>query len=128
MEVIQESRKDFGLGGVGIVLGIMAVFFALGMHAWGDVRAQERAVSNNVRKLAAAAEQYYVEYNTSSVARESLVGPDNYVKALMPFGEEIYPSEFQRGAPIVVTNLPGDRSLTYSVVRDADVFTVTVIR
>ena len=119
MNEVHEAKKDFGLGGVAIVLAILAVLMVLVFPSWGNSRAAERAVSNNVRKLAAAAEQYYLEYNTASVALEDLVGPNHYVKVLQPFGNETYPTEFERDAPIVVSNLPRGRSLTFEVDRSS---------
>src|SRR5687768_9546193 len=43
----------------------------------------ERAIVNNLRRLAAAADQYYLENGKKSTNYDELVGPDKYVRRLI---------------------------------------------
>lgn len=49
-----------------------------------------RAVLNNLRQIAAAADQYYLETGKTSVTLAELVGPEKYIKQLKPVDGESY--------------------------------------
>src|SRR6476619_335065 len=58
----------------------------------------ERAILNNLRQLAAAADQYYLENGKTSVSYYELVGPTKYVKAMTPINGENYRAlQFRQG-------------------------------
>jgi type IV pilus assembly protein PilA len=60
--------------------------------------AQEKAVMNNLRQLAAAAEQHYLETGTRTATYFQLVGVSRYIKALNPIAGENYRAlRFQQG-------------------------------
>ncbi|HVS52020.1 MAG TPA: pilus assembly protein, partial [Opitutaceae bacterium] len=72
------------------------------------------AVLNNMRQIAAAADQYYLENGVTTVALTSLIGPANYVKSLSTVAFEVYPTDYTQGVTITVTNIANSRTLTYA--------------
>jgi type IV pilus assembly protein PilA len=88
------------------VIGLLA---AMAIPAFQKVRSasQEKVMINNVRQLAAAADQYYLENGTSAAKFSDLVGSDKYVKSMRPvFGEE-YPDSFSKDQPVKVIKADG---------------------
>lgn len=74
---------------------------------------QERAILNQLRQLAAAADQYYLENGVGRTSYEALVGADKYVKQINPVaGENYRVIIFEQGKPMTVTTT-GGISLTY---------------
>lgn len=70
--------------------------------------ALERAVLNNLRQLAAAADQFYLENGKTSATYDDLVGATKYVKVLNPVDGENYRSiQFSQGTTLVVTTASG---------------------
>lgn len=70
--------------------------------------ALERAVLNNLRQLAAAADQFYLENGKTSATYDDLVGATKYVKALNPLDGENYRSiQFTQGRPLTVKTASG---------------------
>lgn len=91
-----------------VSIGLLA---AMAIPAFEKVRAssQEKAVLNNLRQLAAAADQYYLETGKSSVKYDDLVGDDKYVKRVQPIAGENYRLlKFEQGTPLVLF-VPGLR-------------------
>lgn len=72
-----------------VTIGVMA---AMAIPAFQKVResSQEKAVLNNLRQLAAAADQYYLENGVDTTTYEKLVGPDKYIRAIHPVNGEDY--------------------------------------
>jgi hypothetical protein len=78
---------------------------AMAIPAFQKVRmaSQEKAVLNNLRMLAAAADQHYLETGTITATYDQLVGPQRSVKVLNPVAGENYRGlRFQAGQPIRV--------------------------
>ncbi|HUR60502.1 MAG TPA: hypothetical protein VM029_22455 [Opitutaceae bacterium] len=74
----------------------------------------QRALLNNLRQLAAASDQYYLEYGVKVVAYDQLVGPDKYVKRMEPIAGENYRAiEFAQGKPLTITTADG-YSMSYN--------------
>ncbi|HWA10131.1 MAG TPA: hypothetical protein VG838_11830 [Opitutaceae bacterium] len=72
------------------------------------VEQQRKAILNNLRQLAAAADQYYLEHGTNHVTLEELVGPSKYVKAINPVDSEDYRQiVFTQGTELRVTTASG---------------------
>jgi type IV pilus assembly protein PilA len=85
-----------------VTVGIMA---AMAIPAFQKTRtaSQEKAVLNNLRQLAAAADQHYLETGTTNATYDQLVGPGGYIKVLNPIAGENYRSlRFQQGQPLRV--------------------------
>jgi type IV pilus assembly protein PilA len=101
-----------------IVTIILLVFLLLAMaNAAGarlSPRSQDKAVLNNARQLAAAADDYFQTHAATTCHLADLVGSDNYIKTLYKVALETYPRHFTHGAPITVTGVAGARTVTYA--------------
>lgn len=99
-----------------IVVVIIGLLAAMAIPAFQKVResSQDKAVLNNARQLSAAAEQYYMEYGVTIVARTDLIGATNYIKALDTVAGENYPNFCFQGMTIIVRNIAGMRTVTYA--------------
>jgi type IV pilus assembly protein PilA len=116
MNKIIRSSKGFTLVEIMIVVVIIGLLAAMAIPAFQKVRAssQDKAVLNNMRQLGAAADQYFLENGTASVAVASLVGSSAYIKALNTVANESYPGVYTQGITITVSNIAGARTLTYA--------------
>lgn len=95
-----------------VTIGILA---AMAIPAFEKVRtsSQEKAILNNLRQLAAAADQYYLENGVQAATFNDLVGPTRYVKAIQSVAGENYRQiRFVLGQPLRVV-LPGGRVIQY---------------
>ena len=65
---------------------------AMAIPAFQKVRetSQEKTVTNNLRQLAAAADQYFLEEGKTKVRASELIGPDKYIRSLDPVAGETY--------------------------------------
>ncbi len=110
------SSKGFTLVEIMIVVVIIGLLAPMAIPAFQKVRtsSQDKAVLNNARQLAAAADQYFLENGVSSVTQGSLVGATNYVKALNLVANETYPIGFTQGQTITVQGIAGARTITYA--------------
>ena len=99
-----------------IVVVIIGMLAALAIPGFQKVRgaSQDKAVTNNARQLAAAADQYMMENGVSTATYASLVGPTNYVKTFNVAANETYPSAFTQGIPLTVLGVAGARTITYA--------------
>lgn len=104
------------LWGSGIGAACIIALIAAGVPAFDRVRYSERekAVLSNVRALAAAADQYFLENRVTSAAYHQLVGPSNYIKAINLVDREHYPAHYTQGVTIIVTGIAGARTVTYA--------------
>lgn len=113
---LRRDRSGFTLVEIMVVVVVIGILATLALPQWQKVRSasQDKAVFNNVRQLAAAADQYFLENGSESVALTSLVGATNYVKALSTTASETYPSHYTQGVTITVTGVGGARTITYA--------------
>ena len=109
-------NKGFTLVEIMIVVVIIGLLAAMAIPAFQKVRSssQDKAVLNNVRQLASAADQYFLENGVNSVALTSLVGPTNYVKTFQTVANEAYPANYTQGVTITVTGIASARTVTYA--------------
>ncbi len=117
MNKTNKSSKGFTLVEIMIVVVIIGLLAAMAIPAFQKVRtsSQDKAVINNARQLGSAADQYFLEYGTTTVAITSLVGAGNYVKALQTVAREVYPANYTQGTTISITAIAGDaaRNVTF---------------
>ncbi|HWL17166.1 MAG TPA: prepilin-type N-terminal cleavage/methylation domain-containing protein [Opitutus sp.] len=113
---MKKNNKGFTLVEIMIVVVIIGLLAAMAIPAFQKVRqsSQDKAVMNNMRQLGAAADQYFLENGTSTVAITSLVGSQAYIKALNTVANETYPLAYTQGETITVTGVAGARTLTYA--------------
>jgi type IV pilus assembly protein PilA len=111
-----RPSKGFTLVEIMIVVTIIGLLGALAIPAFQKVRAssQDKAVLNNIRLIAAAADQYYMEKGTGTAAFTALVGTSAYVKSFNLVANEIYPANYTAAQPIIVTGIGGIRTMTYT--------------
>jgi type IV pilus assembly protein PilA len=111
-----STSKGFTLVEIMIVVVIIGLLAAMAIPAFQKVRtsSQDKAVLNNARQLAAAADQYFLENGVSSVTQGALVGSTNYVKSLNLVASETYPSGFTQGITITISAIAGQRTITYA--------------
>jgi type IV pilus assembly protein PilA len=112
-----RPTTGFTLVEIMIVVVIIGMLAALAIPGFQKIRSssQDKAVLSNARQLAAATDQYMMEYGKSTVTISRLVGLTNYVKALDTVANEHYPDVYTAGVPITVTGVGGVRTITYGL-------------
>lgn len=100
-----------------IVVVIIGLLVALAIPAINKTRAsaQDKAILNNARILASAADQYMTENGESTVASGALMGADNYVKLFSTVAHETYPTAFTQGEALTISGIAGARTITYGL-------------
>lgn len=97
----QGAQTGRGLAIVGLVLGYISlsivpigILAAMAIPAFQKVRvtSQEKTITNNLRMIASAADQYMLEHGAAQVAYTQLVGhgPEHYIPPLIPVAGEDY--------------------------------------
>ncbi len=108
----------FTLVEIMIVVVIIGLLAAMAIPAFQKVRttAQDRAVTNNLRQISAAADQYFLERGATSVASSDIVGTNatQYIKAVASVAGETYPALLLQGNAVTATGVAGARTVTYS--------------
>jgi type IV pilus assembly protein PilA len=111
-----NSTKGFTLVEIMVVVVIIGLLAAMAIPAFQKTRAasQDKAVLNNSRQLAAAADQYYLEHGVTTVASANLVGPAAFVKMIVTVADENYPVGYTQGVTITIGGVGGARTITYT--------------
>jgi type IV pilus assembly protein PilA len=113
-----RKASGFTLVEIMIVVVIIGLLAAMAIPAFQKVRAssQDKAVTNNLRQLSAAADQYYLESGNTTVQTVELVGSNTtqYIKVIQTVANESYSPTLTQGAAITATPVAGARTITYS--------------
>jgi type IV pilus assembly protein PilA len=107
-------KSDLVMANPGLLVGTGLVA-AMAIPAFQKVRAtsQQKAVLNNLRQLAAARDQYFLETGKDACTYEDLVGPDKYIRRLNSVdGEDYSELVFRQGEGLRVT-LKSGRTVEY---------------
>lgn len=112
-----RNTKGFTLVEIMIVVVIIGLLAAMAIPAFQKVRAssQDKAVTNNLRQLSAAADQYFLETGFSTVESGELVGSESsqYIKAVAQVARETYSTRLTQGEAVTAENVAGVRTITY---------------
>lgn len=113
---MKKNNKGFTLVEIMIVVVIIGLLAAMAIPAFQKVRtsSQDKAVLNNARQLASAADQYFLENGTSTAAITQLVGSTAYIKSLNTVANESYPQVYTQGQTITISGIAGARTITYA--------------
>jgi type IV pilus assembly protein PilA len=111
-----RSAPGFTLVEIMIVVVIIGLLATLAIPGFQKMRvaSQDKAVLNNARQLASAAEQYYQESGYDYVDVANLVGSTRYVKIINLVANETYPTTLFAGVAVTVLGVAGTRTITYS--------------
>jgi type IV pilus assembly protein PilA len=116
----KNSKKGFTLVEIMIVVVIIGLLAAMAIPAFNKVREQSRqkAVTNNLRQLASAGQQYMLDKGVTQALYADLVGTstDNYIRSISPVSGEDYTtiSIVQTTTQISISNL-GFGTVTYNL-------------
>ena len=114
----ENKKSGFTLVEIMIVVVIIGLLAAMAIPAFNKVRetSQNKAITNNLRQIASAADQYFIESGQDSVAYTDVVGTDKYVKSLSTVAGEDYSTQI---------SWPVDEDFTQLIVTKSNGVSVT---
>lgn len=113
MKTLQNFTRAFTLVEIMIVVVIIGLLAALAIPAFSKARqiTREKAITNNLRQIAAAAQQYLLEHGVSSVSYSDIIGgsTDKYILDIAPVAQEDYTT-------LVINNTDTQIVITSSII------------
>lgn len=96
-----------------VIIGLLA---SMAVPAFKRIRdsSQDKAVLNNARQIAGAADQYFMETGRKTVFVADLVGSAAYIKSLDTIAGETYPTVITAGEALTISGVAGQRTITYA--------------
>lgn len=76
-------------------------------------RPRQKTILENLRQLAAAADQFYLEYGKDSATWDDLVGPEKFIREVISLEGETYPKTFKQREALVAVR-PNGKNITFS--------------
>ena len=115
-----ESTQSYkSLVMIGPVVGV-GLLSAMAIPAFSKVREQsrEKAITNNLRMIATAAQTYMLDKGVTSVSYQDIVGPgpDKYIRAITPImGEDYTGIVVRQNSTQISVKTPDGQVITYNM-------------
>lgn len=114
---MRNNKKGFTLVEIMIVVVIIGLLAAMAIPAFQKVRAtsQQKAITNNLRQVASAAQQYMLETGETTVdVYTELVGDGNYISTIEKAAGETYPTSITQGETTIEATGGAPGTVTYT--------------
>lgn len=110
----KTTKKGFTLVEIMIVVVIIGLLAAMAIPAFNKVRAtsQDKAVTNNLRQYASAAQQYMLDEGVAQVTASNIVGVGLHISVLDNVADETYDFTVLTNTTRLTTTVNG-RTITY---------------